>query len=710
MKKNKLELKQELISTYKRYGFNLAKDLSEIGILVFTLKYGYFDNAEIVKLEESAETQNTLNDFSQAGFACKIRSPLSAQQMDEELFNAFFSVPSTRIRLLSEYEIFTSNLVKHYGSESSYEYIKGPYQVNGKEGETTPPQEVLDRIDDDNPILFLIEAAAGFGKTCTAQEIVRLLTENSNRLPLYAELSRNRQAKIFRYILLDEIDRNFPLVNSSLVQSEIKNGRIAAILDGFDELLRKGEDARNFENREPMLETISELLTGRAKVIITTRRTVFFDGDEFHQWLDQHEDRFSVVRIRIQEPQISDWLPENRLKELQAVGLDLDAMANPVLLSYLKCISDNKFTETLRIPEKVVQSYFEYMLTREKDRQDLRMSNDDQSSILKSIAKDMMQRGYTAAQREYIVKFLLESEKIIIENAKRNYSSEERTTREEISNKLASHALLDRSSVDSGKIGFVNEFCLGNYVAETIISDPDWMGDDPRFIDPAVRSYAPRTETSRNELYEGLQASIPYLETGARIEVSAQLKKILPKELSNASAEGLELIGLEFGKSLIRSFQFSETIFRKCIFHKGGLDEVTFVNCRFFDCEIVDGLPAGNIHVLGGHSSPEISNKLGAIFNPKNLEGQINERELILKKSILKRFWPAGDPFTQRPSRPVYKPMKFLCQPFGEYNLPEIYRCIEDLLHQNILIEMTRSNLITLNLEDYSSASEILGA
>ncbi|MCO4883409.1 hypothetical protein, partial [Paraburkholderia caribensis] len=72
--------------------------------------------------------------------------------------------------------------------------------------------------------MFLIEAAAGFGKTCTAQEIVNGLIENSDYLPLYAELSRNRQARVFRHILLDEIDRTFPLLGSRLVQSEIQNG------------------------------------------------------------------------------------------------------------------------------------------------------------------------------------------------------------------------------------------------------------------------------------------------------------------------------------------------------------------------------------------------------------------------------------------------------------------------------------------------------
>jgi hypothetical protein len=704
-----METKHDLISAYRRYGFTLARDASSQEILVFTLKTGYFDNAEIVKLTKAALTENIFKEFTDAGFACTIREPMSPVIAEEELFNGFFSVSSTRKRLQEDYSRFTSSLVQHYGEGAKYEYIRCSYQINGKDGLKTPPQEVIDRIDDEQPVLFLIEAAAGFGKTCTAQEIVSLLADHPRRLPLYAELSRNRQARIFRYILLDEIDRTFPLLSSSLVQAEIKNGRIAAILDGFDELLRKSEDSGEFENREPMLETVSELLTGRAKVIITTRRTVLFDGDEFHQWLDRHAESFTVVRIRIQEPKVTNWLPHERIESLGHAGLDLDALANPVLLSYLRCINQQRFSEALQVPERIVQSYFEYMLDRERERQDLRMTIDDQGVILSHIAKDMMAKGYTAEQREYIVKMLLEVQSSTIEKARSQYSASDRPSREEIANKLASHALLDRSSADSGKIGFVNEFCLGNYVAESIISDKDWMGDDPRFIDPAIRSYAPRTQLSRETLFDGLLPSIPYLDLNAKIQAFTQLKRQLPPDLTEGAADGLEIVGIEVGANPIQSFLFSEVVFRKCSFLKARLRDVTFLNCRFFDCTVDESTSAGNIHVLGGQSSPEITDLLGSIEPRDKGIDSTTGRELNLKRIILKKFWPAGDPTNQRPSRPVYKPMKHLCHPFDDYGLIEVYRCIEELQRQNILMEMNRSNLVTLNPENIAAASDILG-
>jgi hypothetical protein len=574
-----IALKPKLVDVYRRYGFQLVRDNTKEGHLVFAIKTGYFENAEILILWEGAPTDSVFDEFTRSGYACTVRLVISPEVTEEELFKGFFSVDSTRKRLQEDYRKYSNGLVAPYGAGAIYKYINAPYQINGKEGTKTVPDEVLSRINEPAPILFLIEAAAGFGKTCTALEIVNLLADHQTHLPLYAELSKNRQARIFRYILLDEIDRSFPLLSSGLVQTEIRNGRVATILDGFDELLRKNEETGAFENKEPMLETVSELLTGRAKVIITTRRTVLFDGDEFHQWLERHAESFAVVRIRIQEPKVSDWLNPDRLSRLTTAGLQMDAIANPVLLSYLRCIDEPTFVDAANYPEAIVESYFDYMLERERERQDLRMSAEEQSSILVSIAKDMMAIGYTAENREYIVRYLLTSQSKSIDSTRSQYPAVDRPSREEIANKLASHALLDRSSQDPNKIGFINEFALGNYVAENILSAEEWLGDDPRFIDPAVRSYAPRSEVSRQCLYHKLQDSLPFLDATSQIEISAELMRRLPDSLNEAEAEGLNLVELLIGADVISNFQFNECTFRKCVLIPERLRNVTFLNC-----------------------------------------------------------------------------------------------------------------------------------
>ncbi len=170
-----------------------------------------------------------------------------------------------------------------------------------------------------HPQLVIIEAAAGYGKTCASYEILNRLVNKSDQIlsPLFTELSKNRSAKIFRYILLDEIDLEFPTLNSELVIHEIKTGRIPLIIDGFDELLEKVNVSNidisdAFGEIETMLNTIGNLLDKNAKIILTTRKTAIFSGFEFDKWVQKWDNKFEVTRFSLKEPRIKDWLGTER--------------------------------------------------------------------------------------------------------------------------------------------------------------------------------------------------------------------------------------------------------------------------------------------------------------------------------------------------------------------------------------------------------------
>lgn len=88
-----------------------------------------------------------------------------------------------------------------------------------------------------------------------------MLTEvncTDNFAPIFTELSKNRKAALFRYVLLDEIDRKFTSLSSELVISEIRNGKVPLIIDGFDELIsRSNKNMYYFIN---CLDTITSIL------------------------------------------------------------------------------------------------------------------------------------------------------------------------------------------------------------------------------------------------------------------------------------------------------------------------------------------------------------------------------------------------------------------------------------------------------------------
>ncbi len=66
---------------------------------------------------------------------------------------------------------------------------------------------------------------------------------------LFFQFSRDRQAKIFSHVFVREVDRVFSQVKSSLVEDELKNGRIVMILDGFDELLSETSQPQGEANK-----------------------------------------------------------------------------------------------------------------------------------------------------------------------------------------------------------------------------------------------------------------------------------------------------------------------------------------------------------------------------------------------------------------------------------------------------------------------------
>ncbi len=694
---------QKLREIYLRYGFAFARSYEAESVQVFTLKTGYFDNADIVPLCTGADTAKAFDDFSKLGFACTTRAVQTVDDAEKLLFKGFFSVESIRDRLRLDYERFTTSIVRPFSVDATYKYINAPYTINGKAGVSSPASEVVSRLDRAKPILFLIEAAAGFGKTCTAYELVHMLIELGDYLPLFSELSRNREARIFRHILLYEIDRSFPLLGSRLVQTEMKNGRVVTILDGFDELLRKAEDGTDFEKSEPMLETIGEFLTGSAKIILTTRRTVLFEGDAFHDWVEKHSNDFDLVTIKISEPKITDWLSSAQISAIQISGLNVENISNPVLLSYLRCISTPDFYKAVSDPDRLVDSYFEFMLDREQERQDLRITVFRQHEILQNIASDMLEVGYTSEHRDRIVDFILSTMSKYLDEALIGYSTGERPTKEELANKLASHALLDRSAREPNKIGFINDFVLGHYIALSIMKKKDWLSDDLRFIEPAVLSYQPRDKKTRNALWDHLYPSTDFLSVTDKISIAIKLERRIAFPLLDGDAVGLSIDDILIGEAEIRNFQFNECVFKSCIFDVDKFNSVTFLNCRFYGNLITKPVSPKTVYVLGALGDEDFIAELSKI-NVGDEECDEFDRQTLLKRFILEKFWPVGRLAILHKHRPI----KVLCTNSSEFKPDELYAAIEALRKDGLLLETKSTQFVEINFERRNDIKRIL--
>lgn len=556
----------ELDELYKRYGFSVL-DVGDAGVRAYSLRTGYFLNADLVAIQVGANLEEAKRQLEQTGFACSTKSFRSMADAENQLFEGFFAADSSRERLHQEYERFSGKITRTLGNK--YEYIAGPFETVGfaPQPNENVVQCLLGLLRTPGPTLVILEAAAGFGKSCTAFEILRqMLAERRDQVPLLTELSLNRQAKIFRYVLLDEIDRNFPSLRSQLVREQIQAGRMPLIVDGFDELLsRTGATTDHFEEAEPMLETISALLRDQAKVLIATRRTAIFSRDEFEQWLTNQPVPFSVFRVRLNNPSLDDWLGSERVKQLATHSQSIRELSNPVLLSFLRAVPDTRFQELCESPGEITTSYFASLLERERERQDLLLSVPDQLVVFERLASEMARMRFMSEDRDYLELCITVGNPELLEQARLEYRKDARPTIDELATKLAGHALLDRRGPEDSKIGFVNDFILGSLLGRAIVDgiiDVSAISDFETFVDLTVTAFAVEAPFRRQLLWERLAEIIPLFDANRQVEIDFSLTNQSQRDFSNESFSGLRVRNVQVGAQY-------------------KLDNCLFVNCTF---------------------------------------------------------------------------------------------------------------------------------
>ncbi|MFV5589872.1 NACHT domain-containing protein [Acinetobacter variabilis] len=703
--------RNEIITIYQKYGFNYEKNSDYKDVLVFTLQSGHYHNADIINLAHPNNIDNlekAFDEYSEAGYACIKRKYDSIDNVKNSLFDGFFSVKNTKKHLKREYDSHVKQIIGSFPDGSTYKYIDSTYEINNKIGEKNVVEEISTRLNENKPILFIIEAAAGFGKTCTAYELLsNIINNEKNMIPLFSELSRNRQAKIFHYVLLDEIDRSFPNLNSQLVKDQILNGKVPVILDGFDELLhdpnQKDETKLSATyNTEPMLKTISDLLKDSAKIILTTRRTALFDGNDFTEWVEEHNELFDIYRIKINEPTITDWLPNERFQKLKQTNYPILKLNNPVLLSYLRFINDQEFETCIADPQLIVDKYFLSMLERERKRQDLQILPEDQSKILQEIAQYLISNNYTAEEKEFLHIYIEEKFEQFLEGIRKYYQAEDRPTIDELINKLTSHALLDRSGMTENKIGFVNDFVLGHYVVPNILDTQEWIGDKI-FIEPAVLATTPTSEDKRAHLWKALETYF-HLEDDLNFKVNISIKLIngVFFPLEDAFIDRISINNITLGTDPVRNFTFYNCTFTNVSFNLDNFDTVVFVECKFFNSTVTGSCESLSKMGCSGQDD-EFFNLLDHLDKEEELEVDdtlnLNEIEIY----ILEKFWPKG-----RSTFHKHRHHNFICGN-SRFKLTELISSIKNLKRRKILLTPVKEDFYELNIENINLIKTALG-
>lgn len=652
----------QLDNLYQLYGYETK---SYGSVIAYEYKRGRYFGVDLFSNgDDESNVERIKSMYQNQSFSVSLKESSPLEDIENDLFNDFFQIPQFKTILQEQYRDYIHKIESRFPFNYSYEYINGKYReilfdrdnfgvvIEDNEARVNVIETIIEKIDQfkDDPLLTIIEAAAGFGKTCTAYEILNKLSASDRQItPLYIELARNKEARIFKHILQNEIEKQFRNIGTSeLVEYQIKKGKIPVIIDGFDELLSKDfeEDVDALHRDiESMLSTILDLLEGKAKVIITSRKTAVLNGDRFYSVIEETERKFYLQRIALETPVIDDWLRKDQLEQLKNNSFDFSNVANPVLLSYIRGIGENDFKDIITKKTNIVKIYFKALLEREQKRQALLMSEEMQKRIFRKLARIMCDFDIKAYDKSTIKELIEDYNVDIFNDYIKNYPYTPKPTHDDLAETLSNHALLDRNK--DNLIGFVNDFIFGVLIAENIINGK-FMEHYPLnykqvlsqgFASLAVDSYKTMPLSEKENLWMKMhEYGYSYDDSFNFSRDILLTNKLHGREYANFQLEDVDLTNVCFGSgSIFRMVIFSNIRFRKCSFLKSSFVDTSFVNCSFYDCNWLEDTDSETTpYIIGSESNNDFLQRVSGKHDVVIDDGQ-NERG-DLNKIILSLF------------------------------------------------------------------------
>lgn len=681
----------ELADLYRLYGFEkecVSKTGSYVG---FSYHLGFFNNIEFVQLKNDKKTDSEVTalkeEYESIGYnSVVVHSYDNLNEAENSLFKAFFYPEENKKRLKQEYNNFCQRQSEKL--QGTFKYIAGSFQDSNSCIKNDLVKYVIGTKKVSNARLMIMEAAAGYGKTCTVYEIINnLLRSEEMQIPLFVELSKNRNARLFRYVLQDEIDRKFTQLSSAIVIREIKTGRIPLIIDGFDELIeQRGTVLDDSDERSlSMLSTIADLLgdDSNAWILLTTRNSAIFSGDLFEEWVMSKLGRGCIVdRIRILKPSVQDWLGDNTYKMILENGINIEEMANPVLLTFLRNMDLSQLSIELKNQDSVLNQYLSLLLNRDRERLNLLLDEEEQHTILEKLAGSFVQYDITSDTNEFIqdlLKYILEDNfpELLGRYQQNGEIDPIIQTSEEYVQRLSHSCLLDRISIFQNQYGFINEFVLGIMAGDAVRNGyllPEEISE--RYLDIIATAYEGRDEEIRLNFYKKIHCVLENLSSMCRLNAECAL---LHSPDSNYKDQYFQ--SHIFSEYIVfrEKHIFDNCIFDNCLFEKCKISASAFVRCRFYNCQfygaLVDGKPDNELIFI---------NCIGeSVFHTEHTVQVIADGGDDYEKVVLEQFWKQG--YASAELRRTYtalfkgvKPQKHM----------EVQRAIQSLLKKGLIREL----------------------
>lgn len=674
---------------FEQYGY-VHKE-HNTSVCVYLLNQGMYHGAEVISLDDT-DKSDIVNRYSKLGYSTKLQHFKTVDEAEKYLFTGFFNPKATKADINRRYNEFKEAQLRFYGnSDIEYKYINVPYfvyrEADGdiKRGTKDVVSDIQEEITRKGAHLIIVEAAAGFGKTCTAYELYKsFLNSDQYTKPIFTELFNNRNAKQFKYVLWSEIDKEKDTTaKQDIVIYNIKKGRIPLIIDGFDELLSKDIDSGHndqqddFEQVETMLSTIGELLDGEAKVVLTSCKTAIFAGPEFIDWVEKYNGRFDVVRFQIEKPEIREWLSAERFDNIIKNEVPIDNISNPVLLTYLRNVSDRDFNDLLEHPDSITTKYFEHLLNREKQRQNLSIRWEDQMLIFENLANTFADFGIKGESRSFVKEMLIDynrSKLIYYKEAMANGQ-----TLDELADTLTNHALLDRMG-NKDFITFINDFVYGYLFGTSLIKDGNTFLQNVKVLPEdhiylSIASFRYLSKDNKQKLWKKLNDVRKRLSLDLSITADAELLGKIKQsvEVAGINSRQFSNVLFENGSCKFKEVSFVDVVFENCLFDIDVFDNTTFIGCKFNNCKVNDIAHKSSKNHVHCYGCDDYKSSFIVDFENTDEMPILEETQKNWEMEILSRYFKVDGRSTKM------KYISKLKKEFEDENIDEVFRVFDSL-------------------------------
>ncbi len=372
-------------------------------------------------------------------------------------------------------------------------YVPQRYRMVGGGGggdvRTGLIEQAITWLSVDDARLVIVLGDFGRGKTSFLRQLTRTVpAELPDVLPILVELRSLEKAPALDELLAQYLVRQgVEDINPAKLRYMINSGRTALLFDGFDELeLRVG-----YENATDYLRVLLDSVTGRAKVVLTSRTQHFRSTEQVRTALGERVEALTASRVVVledfSEEQVLQFLAnlyggddaraQTRFDLLGDIANLLDLAHNPRMLAFVAALDEDRLRAVQSKEGRITaaglyKEIIEFWLGSEAARQRHRrgLSSIDESERLAACTALALRLWASKNLTIGLNDLSAEVSATLTGLAERGYSGDQAT------HSIGSGSLLVRT--DDGAFTFVHQSIMEWLVAAAAAADLE----DPRTI------------------------------------------------------------------------------------------------------------------------------------------------------------------------------------------------------------------------------------